>query len=224
MGATKEVGCIINELRKKKGMTQKELASQLYVSPSTVSKWENGDSIPDIYTLKDLAEIFQVSISEFIGQEEDMTSTKGDSKVEHGSIVQEQTESEPELILSKHKGYKPFKMLVAGVLLLFIFAIVTSFYIYLQKYAEPAFRIVDEFYDDTSKHLDYESIYHIVVEYQGELIGDSKANYSRRLREEYEYCFEEVEVIKISYLQKYNDRNDVYDVEYCTFLLPKNEK
>ena len=223
MGAAKEVGCIINELRKKKGMTQKELACQLYVSPSTVSKWENGDSMPDIYMLKDLAEIFQVSVSELIEQGQDTASIKGDSKEEHSSIVQAQTEIEPELILSKHKGFKSFKMLVSGGLLLCIFAIVTSLYIYMQKHAEPVFRIVDEFYDDTSKHRDYDSIYHIVVEYEGELVGDSQFDYARSLREEYSVWFDKAEVIKVSYFEHYKERSEVYNTECYTFLLPRNE-
>ena len=40
-----KTGKLIRELRTEKGLTQKELASLLKVSPTAVSKWENGDSL-----------------------------------------------------------------------------------------------------------------------------------------------------------------------------------
>lgn len=44
----KAFGSFIAELRKEKGMTQKELAEKLFVSDKAVSKWETGGSIPDV--------------------------------------------------------------------------------------------------------------------------------------------------------------------------------
>ena len=41
-------GAFIAELRKEKGMTQKELAEKLFISDKAVSKWETAQSIPDI--------------------------------------------------------------------------------------------------------------------------------------------------------------------------------
>lgn len=51
----------IAALRKGKGMTQEELAERLGVSPQAVSKWENGQSCPDISLLPKLASIFGVT-------------------------------------------------------------------------------------------------------------------------------------------------------------------
>ena len=39
----------MHSLRKEKKLTQKELAAKLYVTPSTVSKWENGVVVPDAF-------------------------------------------------------------------------------------------------------------------------------------------------------------------------------
>lgn len=50
------------DLRKGRGMTQAELAEKLNYSDKAVSKWERGDSIPDITVLMQIAELFEVSV------------------------------------------------------------------------------------------------------------------------------------------------------------------
>lgn len=52
-------GSFLAQLRREKGMTQKELAACLYVSDKAVSKWERGLSVPDISLLVPLAELLQ---------------------------------------------------------------------------------------------------------------------------------------------------------------------
>ena len=59
-------GAFLVQLRKEKGMTQKELAEKLYVSDKAVSKWERGLSLPDISLLQPLAEIMDVSVTELL--------------------------------------------------------------------------------------------------------------------------------------------------------------
>ncbi len=56
-------------LRKKKGITQEELASFLGVTKASVSKWETRQSYPDILLLPQLASYFDVSIDELLGYE-----------------------------------------------------------------------------------------------------------------------------------------------------------
>lgn len=52
----------ITELRRIKGMTQLELAEQLNYSDKAVSKWERAESLPDVSTLVDIADLFEVSV------------------------------------------------------------------------------------------------------------------------------------------------------------------
>ena len=54
------------QLRREKGMTQRELAADLYVSDKAVSKWERGLSVPDISLLVPLAEILNVTVAELL--------------------------------------------------------------------------------------------------------------------------------------------------------------
>lgn len=62
----KEFGSFLSELRKEKGMTQKELAEKLFVSDKTVSKWETGGSIPDVALLMPLAKLLEVTVPELL--------------------------------------------------------------------------------------------------------------------------------------------------------------
>lgn len=55
------------ELRKERGLTQQELGDILSVSYQTISKWENGVSLPDITVLPMLSEFFQVSVDGLLG-------------------------------------------------------------------------------------------------------------------------------------------------------------
>lgn len=58
---------IILELRTKKGMSQSELAEKLMVTRQAVSRWENGETIPNTETLKLLSKEFDVSINTLLG-------------------------------------------------------------------------------------------------------------------------------------------------------------
>jgi len=63
----KKVNLRIAELRRKKNITQQELAKVVGVSFQTISKWENGSNMPDITYLPVLAEYFSVSIDQLMG-------------------------------------------------------------------------------------------------------------------------------------------------------------
>lgn len=61
-------GKTIQELRKQKNITQEELAAQLGVTPTAVSKWENGYTLPDILMLCALADHFGVTTDKLLGR------------------------------------------------------------------------------------------------------------------------------------------------------------
>ena len=58
---------IIRELRVKRGLSQEELAEKVYVTRQAVSRWENGDTVPNTETLKLLSLLFEVSINTILG-------------------------------------------------------------------------------------------------------------------------------------------------------------
>ena len=65
-----EFGEKISELRKGKSLTQEALARELDVTAQAVSKWERGESMPDIALLPKLAEVLEVSIDSLFGKEQ----------------------------------------------------------------------------------------------------------------------------------------------------------
>lgn len=58
---------IIFELRTKNGLSQDELAEKLFVTRQAVSRWENGDTVPNTESLKLLSRLFNVSINTLLG-------------------------------------------------------------------------------------------------------------------------------------------------------------
>ena len=82
------------ELRKSKGLTQEELAENLYVSRTAVSKWESGRGYPNIESLKEISKFFSVSIDEllsgekvlFIAEKENKTNIKNICELLFGAV------------------------------------------------------------------------------------------------------------------------------------------
>ena len=64
-----KTGQLITELRKEKGLTQKQLADALNVTDKAVSKWERGLSFPDISMLEPISELLEISIMEILAGE-----------------------------------------------------------------------------------------------------------------------------------------------------------
>ena len=70
----------LQELRKRKGVTQQELADSLYVSRTAVSKWESGRGYPSIESLKALARFFSVTVDELLSTDEALTIAEQQQK------------------------------------------------------------------------------------------------------------------------------------------------
>ena len=65
----KKIGQFITDLRKENNLTQAKLAEKIFVSEKTISKWENGKSVPDTESLPKLCEIFNISLNELLSGE-----------------------------------------------------------------------------------------------------------------------------------------------------------
>ena len=61
-----QIGTNISLYRKKAGLTQAGLAEKLNYSDKAVSKWERGESIPDVLTLAMLAECFEITVNDLL--------------------------------------------------------------------------------------------------------------------------------------------------------------
>lgn len=99
----------ILKLRKEKGLSQEELGSVLGVSRQTVSKWETGESNPDLDKIIPMCDLFEIKADELL---------RGEDFTDHE--IQEIADKEFEY--KKVKKYEP--LIVAGSVLLYIVAVV----------------------------------------------------------------------------------------------------
>jgi len=76
----------IKHYRKEKKWTQKELSEQLNVSDKTISSWETGRTYPDLDSLIELADLFEISLDELIIGDKKMIKTL-DEKIKRGNYV-----------------------------------------------------------------------------------------------------------------------------------------
>lgn len=70
----------LQELRKKRGLTQEELAEALYVSRTAISKWESGRGYPSIDSLKEVSNFFSVSIDDLLSTEAVLSIAEKENK------------------------------------------------------------------------------------------------------------------------------------------------
>lgn len=77
------------QLRKQKGFSQEELANRLNVSRQTISKWEVGDSTPDMEKLIAISDLFNVSLDNLITGKEDELQITTETKSDFVSVLNE---------------------------------------------------------------------------------------------------------------------------------------
>ena len=122
------------ELRKQKGFSQEELANRLNVSRQTISKWEVGESTPDMEKLAAISDLFEVSLDELVKGEEPKLAEPSEQivKSELYSDIKEQVLT----VDNKQKAKKGIK--IAGIILgIFVLIDVISFVIYVIMYGLP---------------------------------------------------------------------------------------
>ena len=64
-----KIGRFIKSLRQEKGLTQEQLAEVLGVTNRSVSRWENGNNLPDLSVLLELAKYFEVDVGDILDGE-----------------------------------------------------------------------------------------------------------------------------------------------------------
>lgn len=100
------------ELRKQKGMSQEELANRLNVTRQTVSKWEVGDSTPDMEKLVAISDLFGVSLDELVLGKEQAAQEATAQKIDTVAMLEEKVLTEE----NKKKAKKGLRIaaIVAG--------------------------------------------------------------------------------------------------------------
>lgn len=100
------IGTKIRELRKKKELTQEELAVKLSVSNQAVSKWESSTCYPDMAQIPILANFFGVSLDELFGYDASLVNKKIDEIIaEHNKYFWKERKKAEEILVNGLKEY-----------------------------------------------------------------------------------------------------------------------
>ena len=97
----------LKALRKQKGMSQEVMAQQLNVVRQTVSKWEQGLSVPDAQMLTRIAELFEVPVSSLLGE-------KIEEKADMDEIAAQLAVLNEQLAAKTKRSKRIFKILLAA--------------------------------------------------------------------------------------------------------------
>ena len=131
----------LKTLRKNKGLSQEELSVKLNVVRQTVSKWEQGLSVPDAEMLISISEVFETPVSEILGESIE-EKEKNDLKV-----ISEKLEVINEQVAMKQRQKR--KMLVntlivadVGLILLFILLTVLGSPYQNWDYSDPEWSVI----------------------------------------------------------------------------------
>ena len=84
----KQIGANIASYRKRNGMTQARLAEKLNYSDKAVSKWERGESVPDVMTLVQLSELFEVTVNDLLQDPNELPDNPGRMERVMGAAVE----------------------------------------------------------------------------------------------------------------------------------------
>ena len=84
----KQIGANIVSYRKSDGLTQVRLAEKLNYSDKAVSKWERGESAPDVMTLVQLSELFDITVNELLQDPNELPSNPGRMERVMGNAVE----------------------------------------------------------------------------------------------------------------------------------------
>ena len=195
-----QFGILITTLRKKNGISQKEMAERLSVSTSAVSKWEHGKNLPDMTMLGSIAETLQVSCDELLNPEKTL---------ERLANPEQQKEALP-----KKKHTRVVKIAVLVGILVIAAGLLLG---YMVKHREPTFQQIGTRYIDDP---DWGYTYEISYVVKGEVTGRSINEYLEEVRNEMDREELGTNVVKTSY---YRNREDALawketDMRGYTFL------
>lgn len=107
----KLIGANIVSYRKRNGLTQARLAEKLNYSDKAVSKWERGESVPDVLTLVQLADLFEITVNDLLQDPNELPDNPGRVERVMGAAVER---------ISKRKANKSIILMLSSVLVWFV--------------------------------------------------------------------------------------------------------
>lgn len=124
----KNVAANLSALRKQNQYTQLQLAELLHYSDKAVSKWERGESLPDLYILKQIADLYHVSLDELV-----MSSEEREQRLAEAQSVDAESISAEDLPVEQtpeeHAASQRKRCIIAWLAALLVWLIATICYV-----------------------------------------------------------------------------------------------
>lgn len=130
-----KIGNFIMTERKAKKLTQAKLAEKLFVSEKTISKWENGNGVPDTSVLPKLCEIFEISVNELLNGERISSENYVNKAEENLLILQKEKEGYAKMLLL-------LEWVIGGMSIVSIFVPLFAFVYMIEMYNSVALGVV----------------------------------------------------------------------------------
>lgn len=122
------VAANLSALRKEKGLTQLQLAEQLHYSDKAVSKWERGESLPDLAVMKQLADFYGILIDDFLLTPEQRTEKQAAAVTAAAAPLPEtETTEKPEPPARRQVN----RLIIAGMAALLVWLIASMIFVVL---------------------------------------------------------------------------------------------
>lgn len=122
------VAANLTALRKSHQLTQLQLADKLHYSDKAVSKWERGESLPDLAVMKQLADFYGITIDDFLRTEEERAAMQ---PVLPAQPAEEDNAPAPHAD-PVHRTKKHNRLIIAGMVVIFVWLIVSVIFVVLE--------------------------------------------------------------------------------------------
>lgn len=133
-------GSLIASLRKKQGITQKQLAEKLNISYQAVSKWENNLSEPDLITIENLAKIFNITVADFFDMANNPDKVYNATKSE--TVKVETLNNKSDFIFGDFVKSKPW-YLIAGLSVIILLLSLIVVFVPIKYSSSKIYKMVD---------------------------------------------------------------------------------
>ncbi len=122
------VAANLAQLRRDKHLTQLQLAELLHYSDKAVSKWERGESLPDLAVMKQLADLYGITLDDFLLTPEERAAKQ--IQIQTAAAVQEpETDAPQRTAVQKHN-----RLIIAGMAALLVWLIATLIFVILDTF------------------------------------------------------------------------------------------
>lgn len=123
------VAANLSALRKDKGLTQLQLAEQLHYSDKAVSKWERGESLPDLAVMKQLADFYGILIDDFLLTPEQRAEKQAAAAVTEEPLPEAETDASAKPAPPARRQVN--RLIIAGMAALLVWLIASMIFVVL---------------------------------------------------------------------------------------------